>query len=89
MIISFAIGAAVLLIIGEFFIVAAAGTFRRGLQLPDFVALIMPPVALVSMVVSFLFLNWAAALFLTIALLVVIIWTAVALLKLPVRKQFR
>jgi len=89
MIIALTIGAAVLLIVGEIFVMAAAGTFRRGLQWPDFVALIMPPIALTSIAASFVFLHWAIALILTIALFGIVIWTVGALVKLPTQKEVR
>ena len=83
------IGVPVLLIVGEIFVMAAGGTFKRGLQWPDFVALIMPPLALTSVVASFLLLHWVIALILTIALFGVVIWTVGALLRLPTRKEVR
>lgn len=89
MIVALTIGAAVLLIVGEIFVMAAAGTFKRGLGWSDFVALIMPPIALTSIVASFVFLHWAIALILTIALFAVVIWAVAALLKLPTQKEFR
>jgi hypothetical protein len=78
-----------LLVIGETFMMAAAGACKPGLHWPDFVALILPPVAMPSLVASFLFLHWAIALVLTIALFAAVVRTVGALLKLPLRKQFR
>ena len=89
MIVWFAIIAAVLLGLGEIFVIAAAGTFKRGLEWPDFVAMAGPLVALLMLVVFFSFLSWPIALILSLGVIALTIWGVGALLKVPAKKQAR
>ncbi len=81
--------AAVLLGLGEIFVIAAAGTFKRSLEWSDYVALVGPLVAIIMLVVFFIFLPWPAALALSIAVLVLTVWGVNSLLKVQTRRQVR
>jgi len=81
--------AALLLGLGEVFVIAAAGTFKRGLKWPDYVALVGPLVAIIMLVVFFIFLPWPAALALSIAVLALTVWGVSSLLKVPTKRQVR
>jgi chromate transport protein ChrA len=77
--------AAFLLALGEAFVIAAAGTFKRGLEWPDYVAL----VATIMLAVFFIFLPWPVALALSIAVLALTVWGVSSLLKVPTKRQVR
>jgi hypothetical protein len=81
--------AAVLLGLGEVFVIAAAGTFKRGLEWSDYVALVGPLIAIMMLVVFFIFLPWPAALALSIAVLALTVWGVSFLLKVPTKRQAR
>ena len=81
--------AALLLGLGEVFVIAAAGTFKRGLKWPDYVALVGPLVAIIMLVVFFIFLPWPAASALSIAVLALTLWGVSSLLKVPTKRQVR
>jgi hypothetical protein len=79
--------AAVLLGVGELFVIAASGTFRRGLDWVDYLALLGPFVAAVMLVVFFMFLPWPAALILTFVVVGFAILGVSRLLKVSVKKR--
>ena len=81
--------AAVLLGLGEILVIAAAGTFKRGLEWSDYVALVGPFLTLILLVVFFIFLPWPGALALSIVVLALTVWGVSSLLKLPTRRQTR
>jgi hypothetical protein len=81
--------AAFLLVLGEAFVIAPAGTFKRGLEWPDYVALVGPLVAMIMLVVFFIFLPWPAALALSISVLALTVWGVSFLLKVPTKRQAR
>ena len=81
--------AAVVLELGEVFVIAAAGTFKRGLEWPDYVALVVPLVAITMLVVFFILLPWPAASALSLGVLALTVWGVSSLLKVPTNRQVR
>ena len=75
--------AAAVLGLGGVFVIAAAGTFKRGLEWPDYIALLVPLVAIMTLVVFFILLPWPAALALSLAVLALTVWGVSSLLKVP------
>jgi hypothetical protein len=79
--------AVVLLGAGEILVIAAAGTFRRGLDWVDYLAMLGPFLAAIMVVVFYLFLPWQAALALTFVAIGVVIWGVSRLLKVPTKRH--
>jgi len=63
-----------LVVLGGMLSAAAFGSCRRGLDWPDIAAIGGPPLALLIIAISFLFLAWPLALLLAIGVSVILIW---------------
>jgi hypothetical protein len=87
MILFLGIIAVVLLALGEMFVIAAAGTFKRGLDWTDFAALIGPLLAMLMTIVFFLLLSGQIALVLSFAIVALTIWGIGFLLKFPAKRR--
>ena len=71
----------------EILAMTAPGALSKKLEWPDYVVLIVPPVALELMILSFVFLPPSVAIVLSLVLVVALLWSVITLLKLPTRKR--
>jgi hypothetical protein len=79
--------AGVLLAFSGLFATAAASSFKRRLEWPDYAVLIVPLVALESIIAAFAFLSLYVAIILSIVLVVAVLWSITALLKASRKKR--
>ena len=79
--------ATVMLGFSEILAMTAAGTFTEKLEWPDYVVLVVPPLVLESIVISFVFLPLSVAIVSSLVLVAGLLWSVMALLKLPTRKR--
>lgn len=77
----------VLLALGEMLVIAAAGTFKRGPDWTDYVALVGPLVAMTTIIVFFVVFSWHIALLLSLTIVALTLWGVVFLVKIPARKR--
>ena len=87
MILALGITLGLLLALGEILVIAAAGTFRRGLEWPDYVALVGPLIATATIIVFFVAFSWQIALVCSLVIFALTMWAVVLLLKVPTRKR--
>jgi hypothetical protein len=80
---------AVLLGIGEVFVIAAASTHERGLEWPDYLAMLGPFISLVTIILFFMLLPWQVALVLTFVVIGFVAWGVSRVLKMPSRRHAR
>ena len=72
---------------GGVFAIAAAGCFKRGLEWPDYVVLIVPLVALESIIAAFCVLPLHFSILLSIVLVAAVWWSLLVLLKVPSKRR--
>lgn len=72
---------------GGVFAIAAAGSFKRGLEWPDYVVLIISVVALELTIAAFVFLPLYVSILLSIVVLATVWWSLLALLRAPSKQR--
>jgi len=69
------------------FAIAAAGSFKRGLEWPDYVVVVIALAALESIIAAFAFLPLYVSILLSIVVIAAVWWSLLALLKAPSKNR--